>query len=336
MDFHELEAFVALARNLHFARAAAAVHTSPSGLSRLLSRLEEELGVRLFERDTRRVELTEQGEAFLAFATESLHRRDDLKLRLESSDGKLRGYLRLYASVTACYSILPPFAAALAAEHPELRLSVETGDPAGAEELVREGRAELAVAALQEKGYADLDCFSVRRTPLVLVSAASGQYGKLDLERDPRIGTRRDWRNDEEIEEEASSTSDERLREVLAGVPLVLPRTGLARERFDRWARERNLKAHIAAETAGNEAILALARLGLGVGLVPRLVLENGPFAEGLILYRASAAFGDYDIGFVQRSAAATTEAGRRLRSAMRELLKRAYPGGSWRPGSVV
>ncbi|GAB1481392.1 hypothetical protein MASR2M78_02070 [Treponema sp.] len=44
MDFRELEAFVALARHLHFARAAVAVHTSPSGLSRLLGRLEEELG----------------------------------------------------------------------------------------------------------------------------------------------------------------------------------------------------------------------------------------------------------------------------------------------------
>ena len=327
MDFHELEAFVALARNLHFARAAAAVHTSPSGLSRLLGRLEEELGVRLFERDTRRVELTEQGEAFLAFAMESLHRRDDLRLRLESSDGKLRGYLRVYASVTACYSILPPFAAALAAEHPELRLSVETGDPAGAEELVREGRAELAVAALPTKGYADLECFSVRRSPLVFVTAAGGLYSALELPQDERRSSpARD-------EETADAEADDRLKTVLADVPLILPRMGLARERFDRWARDRNLKAHIAAETAGNEAILALSRLGLGVGLVPRIVLENGPFAEGLVLYKAGPTFGDYDIGFVQRSSGSSTESGRRLKAAIRDLLARTYPGGAWRAG---
>lgn len=319
MDFHELEAFVALARNLHFARAAASVHTSPSGLSRLLSRLEEELGVRLFERDTRKVELTEEGEAFLAFATESLHRREDLRLRLGSSDGKLRGYLRMFASVTACYSVVPPFAAALAAEHPELRISVETGDPAGAEVSVREGRAELAVAALPAKGFSDMDCFSVRRTPLVLVTAADGQYGKLDLPK-----------NEAGSAEEAHAR-EVRLIDVVSSIPLVLPRTGLARERFDRWTRERNLRPHIAAETAGNEAILALARLGLGVGLVPRLVLENGPFAEGLVLYDAGPAFGDYDIGFVQRPASGGTEASRRLRAAIRDILQRAYPSGSWR-----
>ncbi|MFA6507242.1 MAG: LysR substrate-binding domain-containing protein [Treponemataceae bacterium] len=317
MDFHELEAFVALARHLHFARAAASVHTSPSGLSRLLSRLEDELGVRLFERDTRRVELTEQGEAFLSFATESLHRRDDLQLRLGSSDGKLRGYLRVYASVTACYSILPPFAAALSAEHPELRLSVETGDPAEAEEIIREGRVELAVAALPPKGFTDLDCFSVRRTPLVLVSSANGQYGNLALPRDTETAGK-------------ASNLDEHLRELLSTVPLILPRMGLARERFDRWARERNIKPHIAAETAGNEAILALARLGLGLGLVPRLVLENGPFAEGLVLYSIGTAFGEYDIGFVQRSTGTGTEAGKRLSAAVRDILKRTYPLGSW------
>lgn len=319
MDFHELEAFVALARNLHFARAAASVHTSPSGLSRLLSRLEEELGVRLFERDTRKVELTEEGEAFLAFATESLHRREDLRLRLGSSDGKLRGYLRVYASVTACYSILPPFAAALAAEHPELRISVETGDPAGAEASVREGRAELAVAALPAKGFADMDCFSVRRTPLALVTAADGPYGKLDLPRDSAAT------------HEESHARELRLIDVVSSIPLVLPRIGLARERFDRWTRDRNLRPHISAETAGNEAILALARLGLGVGLVPRLVLESGPFAEGLVLYDAGPAFGDYDIGFVQRPAGGGTDASRRLRNAIRDILRRAYPLGSWR-----
>lgn len=320
MDFNELEAFVALARNLHFARAAASVHTSPSGLSRLLSRLEDELGVRLFERDTRSVALTEQGEAFLSFATESLHRRDDLRLRLGSSDGKLRGYLRVYASVTACYSVLPPFAAALASEHPELRLSVETGDPADAEETVREGRAELALAALPPKGFADLDCFSVRRSPLVLVSSTDGQYSALALR---KYATGGEAPDQEEI-----------LRDTIASVPLILPREGLARERIDRWTRERSLKPHIAAETAGNEAILALTRLGLGVGLVPRIVLENGPFAEGLVQYDAGPAFGDYDIGFVQRTSGGGTEASKRLRAAVRDILERSYPTGAWHSGN--
>ncbi len=314
MDFHELEAFVVLARTLHFARAAAAVHTSPSGLSRLLGRLEDELGVRLFERDTRRVDLTTEGSTFLSFAEESLRRRDELRLSLDSGDGRLRGTLRVYASVTACYSILPPFAEAMHSEHPELRLAVETGDPAGAENAVREGKADLALAALPEGGFVDLVSYSVRRTPLVFVSSGRGPYGALDL------------------------AGEKRLKVVFGTVPLILPLAGLARARFDRWARHAGVKPHIAAETAGNEAVLAFARLGLGLGLVPRIVLENSPFAEGLVQYEAGAGFGDYDIGFVMRPERGGSgllrvpeSASGKMKSAVTAILERVYPEGSWR-----
>src|SRR5574344_1557355 len=121
MDIHELEAFIALAESMHFAKAAIRIHLSPSALSRLLARLEEEIGVPLLERDTRQVSLTPEGEDFLAFARETVHRRDDLLLRVAERDDRLRGILRVYASVTACYSILPPLVSTLAREHPDLK-----------------------------------------------------------------------------------------------------------------------------------------------------------------------------------------------------------------------
>ena len=291
MDFSEMEAFVSLAGHLHFARAAEAVNTSPSALSRIIGRLEEEVGARLFERDTRRVALTPAGNTFLTFAEDSLHRRELMRQSLDSLDGKLRGILRVYASVTACYTILPPLVAALAREHPELRLSVETGDPAEAEAVLKEGRVDLALAALPEGGMLGMDCFSVRETPLVFVAI-------------PGVvkGAQPDW----------------------SQVPLILPRRGLARERFDRWTRQRDLRVHVAAETAGNEAILALARLGQGLGLVPRIVLDNSPFAEGLEVWNPDPGLGNYDIGFVLPPWKPGTDRG--LRTAVHDLLARVYP----------
>ena len=291
MDFTELEAFVTLARHLHFARAAEAVNASPSAISRIVGRLEDEVGARLFERDTRRVALTAAGESFLSFAEDTLHRRQLLRQSLDNLDGRLRGTLRVYASVTACYTILPPLVEALAREHPELRLSVETGDPADAETVLRDGRVDLALAALREDGLFGMDCFSVRKTPLVFV-AARGLVS----------GEQPDWAN----------------------VPLILPRRGLARERFDRWVRRRDLKVHVAAETAGNEAILALARLGQGLGLVPRIVLDNSPLAEGLEVWNPDPGLGDYDIGFVLPPWKPGADRG--LRAAVYELLTRVYP----------
>jgi LysR family positive regulator for ilvC len=321
MDFHELEAFIALADTFHFARAAAQVHLSPSALSRLLGRLEEELGVTLFERDTRQVSLTTEGETFLSFARETIHRRDDLRLKLSERDDQLRGILRIYASVTACYSILPPLIETLSKEHPALRLSVETGDPAGAAEAVREGRAELGLDAIPPNGYRDLECHSVRKTPLVFVSSRSGAYGKLPLAEESRSARDGAFRLGV-----APIPKSEPLETVLQTVPLVLPKTGLSRERFDRWSRIHGVKPEIAAETAGNEAVLALARLGLGLGLVPRLVLENGPFADGLVLYGAGPEFGDYDIGFVQKPSITGTDSARRLRSELARIIRATYP----------
>lgn len=304
MDFHELEAFVVLAKTLHFARAAATLHTSPSGLSRLLGRLEEELEIRLFERDTRRVELTSEGASFLEFAQETLRRRGDLMQSFAPGDASLTGTLRVYASVTACYTVLPPFAEAIHARHPGLRLEVKTGDPAGAEEAVRTGLVDLGLGALPDEGFEDLTAFSVTQTPLVFVSSSKGPYCDLDFSRGHEA--------------------------VIASVPLILPLSGYARSRFEKQVKKWGIKPQIAAETAGNEAVLAFARLGLGLGLVPRIVLENSPFAEGLVMYEGGEGFGNYDIGFIMRPSrggAAPT----RLKSAVIAALGRAYPEGSWK-----
>jgi len=276
MQFHELEAFIALADTLNFARAANEIHVSASAFSRMIQRLEEELSVQLVVRDTRRTMLTDAGEAFLEFARDSIHRREDLRLRLGKKDDKLHGILRMYASVTACYSVLPRFVKALSVEQPDLRLSVESGDPAEATPAVQEGRAEIAIDAIPDKSFPNLKYYSITKSPLVFVAEKTGKYAAL--------------------------LQDCYKPEVLfTSVPLILPKMGLARERYDKWVYSMGIKPQIAAETEGNEAAFALARLDLGVGLVPRIILENSPFADGLVIYDAGAFLGHYDIGFVMK-----------------------------------
>ena len=90
--------------------------------------------------------------------------------------------------------------------------------------------------------------------------------------------------------------------------------------------KRRGGRPRIVAEAAGNEAVLALTRLGLGLGLVPLLVLDNSPFADGLRHYEAGEEFGDYDIGFVLPRAGSRGK----LRTALRGLLEEVYPEGKW------
>ena len=61
------------------------------------------------------------------------------------------------------------------------------------------------------------------------------------------------------------------------GLPVILPRRGLERERVDAWLEEQGAHPDVYAEVDGNEAILALVALGCGVGVVPELVRKDSP-----------------------------------------------------------
>jgi Transcriptional regulator len=293
MDFYELEAFVTLSRTLHFGRAAAKVNLSPSALSRMIARLEKETDTELLDRSNREVSLTENGKIFAKFAQDMLKKREDLSLSLSKDSGKTTGTLHVYASVTACYTVLPQFITLLARKYPYIHLAIETGDPAGALQAVREGRAALAVDAIPDDGYASMETIRVFRTPLVYAAAADGPYTQV-----------------------TGSPQD-----IVSSVPLVLPKAGLARERFDKWTKSRNVHPIIAAETEGNEAILAIAQLGLGIGLVPQIVLENGPYKSGFVSHAAGNALGYYNVGFIRRIEITGTQSERRIQEAVSDVL---------------
>lgn len=293
MDFYELNAFLLLSKTLHFAKTAEKVNLSPSALSRIISRLEEETGSVLLERSNRKVTLTEQGKIFADFAKKCIEAREDMVAKFTSKQNEVSGILHVYASVTACYSIMPPFLKQVADKYPFIHLDVQTGDPAGAIAAVKDGRADIAVAAIPDDGIAGFDCVPVRRTPLVFAASTGGP-----------------WEN------VSGSPQD-----IVSSVPLILPKSGLARERFDLWVQSRNVKPVIAAETEGNEAIMAMVQLGLGIGLVPHIVLTNGPYDTGFTCHAAGNALGYYEVGFIEKKTLTGSDSYKKMRLAVREIL---------------
>lgn len=79
MELRHLRHFLVLSEELHFARAAQRLRISQSPLSSSIKNLEQDLGVRLFERNSRRVELTRAGNALVPWVREMLSHADDLK-----------------------------------------------------------------------------------------------------------------------------------------------------------------------------------------------------------------------------------------------------------------
>lgn len=109
MDFRELRYFVALAEEQHFGRAAERLFIAQSGLSRAIRRSEDELGVTLFARTRRHVELTAAGAALLERAYDALSSFDEVRSTAEAARGGMVGTLTVATSPVARYQTAPIF-----------------------------------------------------------------------------------------------------------------------------------------------------------------------------------------------------------------------------------
>ncbi len=99
MDFASLQAFVKVVQTGSFTRAAEVLHTQKARLSRVVSRLERELSVRLLERSTRSLSLTEAGREFFERAHAILASVDDARQAMQRIHGEPQGTLRLTCGV---------------------------------------------------------------------------------------------------------------------------------------------------------------------------------------------------------------------------------------------
>ncbi|MFF5009899.1 LysR substrate-binding domain-containing protein [Streptomyces phaeochromogenes] len=173
MQLRQLEYLVALARERHFARAAAACYVSQPSLSAAIRRLEHELHVPIVRRGRRYEGLTPEGEVVLAWAHRMLAERDALRQELSALGDGLTGTLRLGVVPTALPAaslLTTPFCD----HHPRARVSIESLSSVD----ITHGLAEFELDAAMT--YLDDD--SLRRLPLyeeqyVLLTPTDGPLG---------------------------------------------------------------------------------------------------------------------------------------------------------------
>ena len=123
-SFDQLRGFVAVADERHFGRAAERLSMTQPPLSRQIQKLERTIGVRLFERDNRKVELTSAGEAFLAEARRLLaiaESAPDLARRISAGSA---GTVRIGFTAASAYAALPDALRRLRSELPDIDLAL--------------------------------------------------------------------------------------------------------------------------------------------------------------------------------------------------------------------
>ncbi|MES2150254.1 MAG: LysR family transcriptional regulator [Pseudomonadota bacterium] len=128
MDIKRLSYMVALAEQLNFARAAETVHLSQPALSRSIQTLEEELGMRLFDRDNRNVKLTTAGAVFLEQAKRLLFQMRNLERDMGLMRDGAFGNVAFGVGPLPTVTVLPPLIRALRRDHPGLALAISSNN----------------------------------------------------------------------------------------------------------------------------------------------------------------------------------------------------------------
>jgi DNA-binding transcriptional LysR family regulator len=170
MELRHLRYVVTLAEELHFGRAAARLHISQPPLSQQIRQLEEEIGVKLFQRTNRQVRLTEAGEAFVPEARAILaHSESAAKIAIRASKGEI-GQLKV-GTVTSTESgffrIVVDILRRFAARHPDVHLVLRSLNPDLQIRSLREGSIDIGFLTLPVDDE-ELGIEWVRGEPLIL------------------------------------------------------------------------------------------------------------------------------------------------------------------------
>ena len=276
--------FLNLADSLHFGRASEAGHVSASALSRSIQRLELEVGATLFERNNRSVSLTHAGRLFLDYARDAVGDWEAIRGTLMEASGELHGEISMFCSVTASYSFLFAILTRFRRDHPRIEIKLHTGDPEEAVSRVLAGDEDISIGAHPGSLPKGLAFRPITVSPLVFIAARDDKPLKVASTTpagppEPRAGAGKqdapDW----------------------SRTPLILPERGLARSRADEWFRKLGATPDIYAQVAGNEAIVSMVSLGFGVGVVPRIVLDNSPLADTVRVLDIRPALAPYEVG---------------------------------------
>jgi DNA-binding transcriptional LysR family regulator len=252
MNLEQLRAFVEVAQLGNFTRAAERLHLAQPSLSRQITTLEQDLGAELFHRARRGSTLTVAGESLLPLARRMLTDADSVRRELAELAGLQRGRVRLGATPTLCISLVAEVFTAFHAAHPAIELHIsEHGSRRLLDEL---GAGALDLALITTSGAASADRFTV--TPLLVeelvVISSSGAAPLTDRD---AIG----------------------LADVAALPQVVFDPAYDLRATTDAAFRAAGLTPAAIVQGAEMDAVLRFVERGLGVAIVPAMVLIERP-----------------------------------------------------------
>ncbi len=255
--FEDLRVLVAVVSGGGIAAGAERLGVAKSAVSRRIRELEDRLGARLFDRTTRRVQLTEVGRGFHDRAVELLAALEDAEEAASSASGELKGRIRVAAPVSFTTHCLAPAVGQFLERHPAVTLSIDTDDRMV--DLVRDGfDLAIRIADLSDSSLVARRLATIRHacvaSPVLLERFGTPQKPE-DLSRFPGVvySNREEtsyWRFADNIVPTVASqidfTNGDAVREAaIAGLGVAMLPTFIAHDAVRRGALSIVLAKHM-------------------------------------------------------------------------------------------
>lgn len=193
MELRQIKYFIAVAEELHFGRAAERCHIAQPPLSQQIKRLEEELGVKLLERTSRKVALTPEGGEFLRRCRDIRDRLDEAIICVQDMAQGLAGHLHVGFIGPAALSNLPRAFRSFREQNPDIRLDISAKSTSEQLPMLRGDRLDIAFVRLFGHNTEGLRTMSFLREPYVLAIPEDHPFKErkriniTDLEGEPLI-----------------------------------------------------------------------------------------------------------------------------------------------------
>jgi DNA-binding transcriptional LysR family regulator len=252
-----LRVFRIVAEELSFTRAAERLFLTQPAVTMQIKNLEEDLGLRLFDRTGQKITLTTAGRMLLDYARKIAELCAEAEQKLAALKGETRGELALGASTTIAQYLLPRLAGDFLAAFPAIQLSILSGNTAEVVGALLEGRIGLGLIE-GPPGRSDVRCTTFVEDEILLVVPPSHE-----------------WTSAGSVDAAALKESRIILRERGSGTRQVV-------EDALRKARLDVKRLHIVLDLDSTESIKSAIAAGLGIGFVSRWALGK-ELALGLL-----------------------------------------------------
>jgi LysR family hydrogen peroxide-inducible transcriptional activator len=267
MTLTELRYIVAVAREHHFGRAARACFVSQPTLSIAIKKLEEELGVQLFERQASEVTVTPVGEQIIAQAQRTLEAAEGVRLAAQQGKDQLSGPLRLGAIYTIGPYLFPDLIPRLHKRAPGMPLVIEENYTANLAEKLKHGELDVVILALpfRDQGVVTLPLYE---EPFVVLMPSAHPLGARKTIRSTHL----------EDEHVLLLGAGHCFRDhVLEACPACIPKPGL--------------EGGLAGSTEGSslETIRLMVVSGLGITVLPCTAAGADRYSQRLLAIRRFA-----------------------------------------------